>query len=125
MSRYVALLFALLALLMRRAAAYSIEIESGDSHCFLVNAAVGIPCSGSFEVITPDPEPIIVRVTGPKNKLHYESKYKGDDLGEQNLSEGSFQFDADADGDYKMCISNGDKVGLPGSPAKASQYSSR
>ena len=95
--------------LWRRSAGYSIEIESGDSHCFIVNAAVGIPCTGSFEVITPDPEPIVVRVTGPKNKLHYESKYKGDDLGEQNLSEGSFQFDAEADGDYKMCISNGDK----------------
>ena len=60
-------------------------------------------------MITPDPEPVVVRVTGPKNKLHFESKYKGDDLGEQNLSEGSFQFDADADGDYKMCISNGDR----------------
>jgi len=95
--------------LISRGQSYSIEVESGDTHCFIVNAAAGIPCSGSFEVITPDPEPVIVRVTGPKNKLHFESKYKGDDLGEQNLSEGSFQFDADADGDYKMCISNGDK----------------
>jgi hypothetical protein len=85
--------------LISRGQSYSIEVESGDTHCFIVNAAAGIPCSGSFEVITPDPEPVIVRVTGPKNKLHFESKYKGDDLGEQNLSEGSFQFDADADGD--------------------------
>jgi|LauGreSuBDMM15SN_2_FD.fasta_scaffold167798_2 hypothetical protein len=99
----------LLVQLASRAHSYSIEVESGDTHCFIVNAAAGIPCSGSFEVITPDPEPVVVRVTGPKNKLHFESKYKGDDLGEQNLSEGSFQFDADADGDYKMCISNGDR----------------
>lgn len=111
MGRGVSALFVvvLFAALVRLARGYSIEIESGDQHCFIVNAAAGIPCTGSFEVITPDPEPIIVRVTGPKNALHFESKYKGDDLGEQNLSEGSFQFDADVDGDYKMCISNGDK----------------
>ena len=111
MGRGVTALFVvvLFAAQVRLARGYSIEIESGDQHCFIVNAAAGIPCTGSFEVITPDPEPIIVRVTGPKNALHFESKYKGDDLGEQNLSEGSFQFDADVDGDYKMCISNGDK----------------
>ena len=99
----------ILALFTSGVHGYSIEVEPGESECFIVNAAPGIPCTGSFEVISPDPEPVVVRVTGPKNFLHYESKYKGDDLKEENLSEGSFSFDSDIDGDYKMCISNGDQ----------------
>lgn len=90
---------------------YSINIEAGESNCFFVTAAKDDVCTGSFEVLTPDPTPVIVSVHGPapRRTLYFESKQKtGVDMrSEKQLSEGSFSFDAESDGDYEMCLSNG------------------
>ena len=90
---------------------YSINIEAGESNCFFVTAAKDDVCTGSFEVLTSDPIPVIVSVHGPapRRRLHFESKQeKGVDVkSAKELSEGSFSFDAESDGDYEMCISNG------------------
>ena len=45
----------------------------------------------------------------PKNKNYFESKQKkGVDVKtDKELSEGKFSFEAEADGDYEMCVSNG------------------
>jgi hypothetical protein len=90
---------------------YSMNIEPGEETCFFVTAEKGDICTGSFEVITPDPTPIIVSVHGPapRNRLHFESKQsRGIDVkSEKELSEGSFSFDAESNGEYEMCIANG------------------
>jgi p24 family protein beta-1 len=90
---------------------YSITVEPGESSCFSVTAAQGDSCSGSFEVLTNDPTPVIVSVIGPgpAHKNHFESKQKKgpDAKTEKELSEGEFSFDAEASGEYEMCISNG------------------
>jgi hypothetical protein len=90
---------------------YSINVEAGEYECFIVTASRGITCTGSFEVITPDPTPIVVTVKGPapKKSLHFESKGKSEETSLKDLSEGSFSFEADSDGDHTMCIYNGKK----------------
>lgn len=103
--------FLLLITYFKSTLQYSINIDPGESNCFFVTASKGNICTGSFEVITPDPTPIIVSVHGPspKKRLLFESKQsKGIDIkSEKELSEGTFSFDAEGDGDYQMCISNG------------------
>eukprot|EP01039_Chlorochromonas_danica_P005275 gene5275-5810_t len=97
---------------------YSIDIAPGGKECFIVKAAVGIPITGSFEVIHPDANYISVTVTGPKGFLHYakkNSQHENNDKEEENIdkhggeesSEGFFSFDAEFDGDHTMCIFNG------------------
>lgn len=90
---------------------YSINIEPGESSCFSVTAAKDDSCTGSFEVLTADPSPIIVTVHGPSptKRNYFESRQKkGTNVKtEKELSEGTFSFDADSDGDYELCISNG------------------
>lgn len=88
---------------------YSIEIDPEVTECFIIEVAKGLPCTGSFEVISIDPKPIVVTVNGPPplNVLHFESKYKSGIDSDKILSEGSFSFDADEEGEHKMCISNG------------------
>lgn len=100
---------AILGLSLVWVASYSVNIEPGDKQCFMVTAAQGDSCTGSFEVITPDPTPVIVSVRGPDEKIHFESKQKEgvDQLSDKELSEGQFQFDAEEEGDYLMCIENG------------------
>lgn len=90
---------------------YSINIEPGESSCFSVTAAKDDFCTGSFEVLSSDPTPIAVSVHGPSpsQKTYFESKQKkGVDIkSDKELSEGTFSFDAETDGDYEMCVSNG------------------
>jgi p24 family protein beta-1 len=90
---------------------YSINIEPGESSCFSVTAAKDDSCTGSFEVLSTDPSPITVSVNGPRpgKKNYFESKQmKGVDVkSDKELSEGTFSFEAEADGDYEMCVSNG------------------
>jgi hypothetical protein len=43
----------------------------------------------------------------PGNKLYFESKYTGPGALQSDQTEGSFSFDAELDGDYSFCISNG------------------
>jgi hypothetical protein len=98
---------------------YSIDILPNGKECFIVKASVGVPVTGSFEVIHPDSKYITVTVTGPKGFLHYEKKnnYKenkeeeeeeGSEGGEDS-SEGFFSFDAEFEGDHTMCIYNGNE----------------
>lgn len=90
---------------------YSITVEPGESSCFSVTAAKDDSCSGSFEVLTNDPTPVIVSVLGPGpiHKKYFESKQRkgAEAKTEKELSEGEFSFDAEIDGEYEMCISNG------------------
>ncbi len=96
---------------------YSIDILAGDKHCFVVKAAVGVPITGSFEVIHPDAKHIAVSVTGPKDFVHYEKSTKEKSEEEQeDSSEGFFSFDAELDGDHTMCIANGDEHENDGQP---------
>jgi hypothetical protein len=102
--------------LIRPASPYSIDIVPGATDCFMVKAALGVPITGSFEVIHPDADYIFVEVTGPKGDLHYEKKPKPKEGEEEDSSEGFFSFDAEVAGDYTMCISNGkesDNDGVP------------
>jgi hypothetical protein len=90
---------------------YSVTLEPSEEQCFFVTAEQDDTCAGSFEVITPNPAPIIVTVTGPEpaRTVHFESRQgEGVDAKtDKELSEGSFQFEAEEAGDYVMCISNG------------------
>lgn len=98
---------------------YSITIEPGESSCFSVTAEKDDSCTGSFEVLTADATPVIVTVHGPSptKRSYFESRQKkGTDIKtEKELSEGTFIFHAENDGDYEMCISNGteDNDGVP------------
>lgn len=85
---------------------YSTKLYAGTKECFIVTTVTGIPCTGSFEVISGDPNSLIISVVGPSPRrfLHFESKFKSGVDSEKDLSEGSFSFDADADGDYTFCI---------------------
>jgi hypothetical protein len=96
--------------IVKSARSYSVHVDAGVRECFIVRAAKGVSVTGSFEVITPDAKPVSVVVRGPtpKKTLHYESKYS-EESPSKDLSEGSFSFDAEVDGDYTMCIHNGKK----------------
>ncbi len=105
----IAIVICIIAALCTTARGYSIDVKAGERRCFFLSANKGVSCSGSFEVISPDPKPIYVEVRSPAplNGLIYESKFdpvKAD----KDISEGSFQFDTEYDGDYKMCIANND-----------------
>jgi hypothetical protein len=88
--------------------AYSIKLESGQKECFSIDLKVGQPCSGSYEVITEDAEPIIVTVIGPDGQLHYQSGSSAEDAKkdpEEDADSGdAFQFDAEVEGEYTMCL---------------------
>jgi hypothetical protein len=88
---------------------FSIEVKSGAQDCFLVSVNTGVPITGSYEVISPDPKYVYVTVTGPTGFLHFENKvvYSMENVDKEDASEGFFSFDSDVDGDYKMCIANG------------------
>lgn len=92
--------------LFHSADAYSITLTPKSKQCFIIEATAGTACSGSFEVISGDPLTIAVKVADPKGGVQFESKYVEGQT-ESDLSEGSFSFDADYDGDYTMCIGNG------------------
>lgn len=105
------LLFFLLHIfiLIHQTSSYSIEIASPEERCFIVTAGTGVPITGSFEIIHPDPKYIGVTVTGPRGYLHYEKKrqIEFEEMDIEDASEGFFSFDAEITGDYKMCIFNG------------------
>ncbi len=88
---------------------YSIEIKSGVSDCFIVKTVTGVPITGSYEVIHPDPEYIGVTVKGPKGYVHFEriAPFLDTTGKEEDASEGFFSFDSEIEGDYTMCFSNG------------------
>lgn len=87
---------------------YSIDIEPEEKQCYIVQAAVGVSITGSFEIITGDPKVVVVTLTGPDKYIHYTSKYdgKGED---KDFSEGSFSLEAKLNGDYTFCIQNGEE----------------
>ena len=108
-----ALVFASLVLTVN---CFSIEVHAGAVDCFIVTTSTGIPITGSYEVISPDPKYIHVMVTGPTDFLHFENKivYDMENVDKEEASEGFFTFDSDMDGDYKMCIANGNPTNNDG-----------
>jgi hypothetical protein len=90
---------------------YSIEVKSGTTDCFVVKTTAGVPITGSYEVIHPDPQFLGVTVRGPKDYLHFEKVAPFFDVEDKgDASEGFFSFDAEIEGDYTMCISNGNEA---------------
>jgi len=97
----------LCAALFKKGDSYSIEIEPEEKQCFVVQAAIGVSITGSFEIISDDPKPVVVTLTGPDKYIHYTSKYDGKGE-EKDFSEGSFSIEAKQNGDYVFCIANGE-----------------
>ena len=66
---------------------------------------------GSYAIISPDPDPISVTVTGPppESTVHFSSKLKTLKGEESSTSDAEFSFTAEAAGDYQICIANGDE----------------
>lgn len=88
---------------------YSVIVKNDERHCFVVQATIGVTVTGSFEVISPNPKAIIVTLIGPSpdDYMHYESRYRG--TGEDSeFSEGSFLIVVTKEGDYTLCITNGE-----------------
>lgn len=102
----------MLALLIGNVEAFSVTVKYKSENCYIVTSESAETVSGSFEVITGEPEQIIVSVNGPPpiNYLFYESMYKSGPDAEKDLSEGEFSFVANKAGDYKLCIRSNDKV---------------
>lgn len=94
---------------------YSVQIKAGSSSCFIITANIGVPVTGSYEVIVPDSNYIYVTVKGPNGYLHYQ-KDAEDSKDKEDASEGFFSFDTEIDGDYTMCIGNGDDDNNDGIP---------
>ena len=110
-------LFFLLAALFTPPVAwgYSVQVKSGAKSCFVVTTTIGVPITGSYEIIVPDPNYVYVSVVGPNGFLHFEKK-SSDKSDKEDASEGFFSFDAEIDGDYTMCIANGDDNDNDGIP---------
>jgi hypothetical protein len=94
---------------------YSVEVRPGLASCFVVRAVVGVPITGTYEVIQPDPNFINVRVKGPNGFVHFEKK-PGEAEDKEADSEGFFSFDSEIEGDYEMCIHNGSILKNDGIP---------
>jgi len=86
---------------------YSTDVGAGKKECFVVRTTRETTVTGNFEVLDDETELIAVTVIGPGDKVHYETRFSGKGAVERRHSEGTFDFDADADGDYTMCIHNG------------------
>ena len=109
MKLFVCLLALALMCLSSRVSAYTIDLLPGTTECFVIALDVDQPCSGSYEVITNSPDPIVVTVDGPDKNLHYSNvKSKGNeptDDEEHSVDSGdSFEFDAVLEGDHTMCL---------------------
>ena len=85
--------------LVLRIASLSVEIPSGVKECYIVHAKVGSTISGSFEILTPVPKPVHVKVVGPEptRVTQYEMKYSGSGAVDAASSEGNFLFDAETE----------------------------
>jgi hypothetical protein len=101
----------LLLILIERVVCFSVEVSSGQSECFVVKARSGGTCSGSFEILSPNPRPVAVKVFGPEplRITYYETKFSGQGAVDETSSEGNFLFEAESDGDYTMCLTNGNQ----------------
>jgi hypothetical protein len=86
----------------------SVNVKPGQAECFFVTTTPETPCFGSFEILSPDPEPLSILVRGPLplHKVVHESRYRGDGAIDKHETEGSFSFTADLEGDYGLCITN-------------------
>lgn len=85
--------------------AFTIDMEPGERACFSLVVTKGTPCSGNFELIEPDNNvgALSVEVTTPSSggaavPPAYEAR------GE---AEGTFAFEANEDGEMRLCLSNG------------------
>jgi hypothetical protein len=117
MSKFIIVL--VLAAVVAVVNSYSVEVKSGTSSCFIVKTVVGVPITGTYEVIMPDAKYISVKVKGPNGFVHFEKKSSSPSEEENDKeadSEGFFSFDSELEGDYEMCISNGNILTNDGIP---------
>lgn len=94
--------------------AYTIGLKPGNKECFVLNLESDQPCSGSYEVITKSPDPILVTVRAPDGSFQYRNDPQGenglkDEKGESSPDDEvdsgeAFEFDAILEGDYTMCM---------------------
>ena len=96
--------------------AYSVQVLAGQKSCFIVKAVVGVPITGTYEVIMPDAKHIRVKVKGPTGFVHFDKKPQEDAEDKETDSEGFFSFDSEIEGDYEMCIHNGGPLKNDGKP---------
>lgn len=98
---------------------YSVTVTYDSNQCFILTSDSSSTVSGSFEVISGDPNQLIISVIGPPplKYVHFESKYKAGLEEEKDLSEGEFAFISNKAGDYQMCLASNDDVGSDGLPA--------
>jgi hypothetical protein len=106
----------LVAAIIATASAYSVEVKPGHASCFIVKAVVGVPITGTYEVIMPDPDHIRVKVKGPTGFVHFDKKPSVEAEDKETDSEGFFSFDSEIEGDYEMCIHNGSILKHDGIP---------
>jgi hypothetical protein len=82
--------------------AFTVDVESGQSACFVLELEKGSSFSGNYEVLTPDLDlsTIDIKVTGPKphSAEHYASS--------GGAEEGSFALEAADSGDHTLCLTN-------------------
>lgn len=101
-------------LLLPLCAGYSVSCAAGDEHCFLVAAsAAGTGLRGSYSIISDEsPAPVRVTVTGPPplRALHYSNEPQQPKDDEDLPVDGEFSFLAEQEGDYTICIANGDET---------------
>jgi hypothetical protein len=87
---------------------YSISLYGKETQCFSVYAVKGATCTGKYEVMSEE-SAMSVEVLGPKGKLVYEKEYDGSDESKSEAPGEAFQFDAEDQGEFKMCFRNGKK----------------
>lgn len=87
---------------------FSTDLRPGNKECFIVTASLGVPLTGSFEIISGDPKDFVITVEGPppRSMMHFESKFKEGVDSQKDISEGTFSFDAEVEGEHTMCIEN-------------------
>ena len=93
---------ALFILIVSRASALLVDVQPGERECFILPLTEGTPFSGNFELLSPSKVgPFEVKVLSPEatgHKVEYSAS------GE---TKGTLSMDADASGDYLLCLENG------------------
>jgi len=91
--------------LLGLAAGTSVTVTSGQQECFVLSLAKGQAAYGNFEVLQEQLsnkrlKKMKVFILGPEQKTMYLN---------EGRSDGSFAFTAEDEGDYTLCIENGNK----------------
>lgn len=87
---------------------YSVTLYGRDVQCFSVYSVKGATCTGKYEVMT-EGSAVTVEVFDPKGGIVYRKEYDGQDEEKSESLGEAFQFDAEMQGDFRMCLNNGRK----------------